>query len=104
MSGRDERVIPGKMFQDLPAEYQDFFEYGPGAMCWSKDLEGRRVLIFIVPPLRVVRVYTDTDEHNWCTPGPISRWDGNEARPTLKPSIQLKEWHGYVKEGNLWTV
>ena len=105
-------MIPGKMFRE--ADYDPFFAYGPGAMMWSEDKEGRRQLWFLAPPdpgssqrFATARIYTNSNGKDWCVPGDVNGWDGNEERPTLHPSIWLHDrrgWHGFVREGNLHTA
>ena len=96
------------MFQDLHADYDAFFEYGIGAMCWRFDPEDRRMLYFIAPGnYGVSRIYTKRSETDWTVPGDVDGWDGNLERPTFQPSIWLidrKGWHGFIREGNLVTV
>lgn len=106
-------IYPGRMFSDGVLDYDAFFDYGIGAMCWSKDDEGRRTLIFLAPTISGRRkwicseIYTLTDGKDWKTPGPIKGWDGNLEAPTFSPSIWLLNragWHGYIEQGNLRTA
>ena len=105
-------VIPGRMFADMFEDYDAFFVYGPGAMCWSKDEESRRTLWFLAPSMRgrrfdTARIYTETDGKDWCSPGSVQGWDGNIEKPTFNPSIWLhdrKGWHGWITAGNLVTA
>lgn len=106
--------IRGRMFRDLHADYDAFFDYGPGAMVWERDEEGRRVLFFLAPPCAesrsrfdTARIYCERSENDWARPGPVSGWDGDEARPTFEPSIWLLEcrgWHGFIRRGDLYTA
>lgn len=105
-------VYPGKMVRDLAEDYDAFFAYGIGAMCWSID-EGLRVLYFMAPPtgyknggvkFTLGRIYTMRSEGNRAVPGNVNGWDGNLERPTFEPSIWLlgrKGWHGYIRNGDL---
>ena len=100
---------PGKMFLDLGKDYNAFFDFGVGAMCWRKDTEGRRILYFLAPSLSDARfdgarIYTMTDGQDWTHPGAVKGWDGNVERPTFNPSIWLSDkegWHGFIRDGNL---
>lgn len=108
--------IKGRLFRNLHEDYQAFFDYGPGAMCWATE-EGHRVLWFLaLPPadnprgvrFEVARIYpAGHAENNWAAPGPRNGWDGNVERPTLHPSIWLNDrrgWHGWIKGGDLETA
>lgn len=109
-------VFEGRMFRNMTDDYQAFFDYGIGAMCWQHDPEGRRELLFIAPavdpdpgakPWVLTAIYTSTDGKDWKNPGPVNGWDGNVERPTFNPSIWLlnrKGWHGWIREGNLVTA
>ena len=104
-------TYPGRMFSEKDP---GFDSHGIGAMCWSFDEDGTRVLWFIaprVPPIpgrqrqqEYARLYTTRDDKLWRKGGPIKGWDGNEERPTFTPSIWLndkKGWHGFIRAGNL---
>lgn len=108
-AGRLGEVFKGKVVSD----YDEFFKYGIGAMQWSRDNEGRRVLWFLAPDItgrakfEVARIYTETDGEFWNNPGTVEGWDGNEERPTFDPSIWLldkKGWHGFIRNGDLVTA
>ena len=103
------------MFQHREDPFGDaFFAYGIGAMQWEVDGEGRRVLWFLAPAVggesdrpELARIYTMNDGKNWCEPGSVNGWDGNEDRPTFNPSIWLLDkqgWHGWIKNGDLVTA
>ena len=104
------------MFRDNLADYDAFFDYGIGAMCWTRDAEGRRMLLFIAPhepeiegcPHWIVtRIYTRTDGKNWKEPGDVEGWDGNLETPTFSPSMWLLDregWHGFIQNGDLVTA
>lgn len=103
-------IHPGFMFRDAIADYETFFDYGIGAMCWSFDAEARRELYFLAPcpdaprGFEVARILTMTDGKGWTHPGAVSGWDGNLERPTFTPSIWLRNrsgWHGFIRNGNL---
>lgn len=50
-------------------------------------VEGRRSVL--------LPINRNGDGHNW-------KWDGDENRPTLSPSIGVQgEWHGHVIDGRL---
>ena len=106
-------MIPGRMFRDGFEDYQAFFNYGAGAMCWSKDEEGRRVLWFLAPNVTgfhrpdLARIYMKRSATDWCQPGDVDAWDGNLECPTLQGSIWLHDrrgWHGWITDGNLVTA
>ena len=104
-------VTKGRVFPSLWEHYDAFFAYGPGAMAWEEDKEGRRVLYFLAPPrpgwvcrFETARIHTETDGKDWTNPGPVKGWDGNIERPTFSPSIWLsdrKGWHGFIRNGDL---
>lgn len=115
--------FPGKVFPGgFWKGYDAFFEYGVGAMAWGqeKDADGvtRRVFYFLAPYVgeptdhpfgrfECARIYTMTDGQDWCNPGPVNGWDGNEERPTFNPSIWLRDregWHGFIQNGVLVTA
>ena len=97
------------MFRDLQTDYDAFFAYGIGAMCWA-HMEEPLSLWFLAPcsmsekGWEPARILTMTDGKDWTVPGDVSGWDGNIERPTFDPSIWLsdrKGWHGYIQDGNL---
>lgn len=84
-----------------------------GHFCWRFDTQGRRSLWVAIPrrefPERG-RVWSEhqkwvlsewtIDHKNHCDAQ--WSWDGNEKRPTLKPSLHaVGTWHGYVRGGML---
>ena len=92
-----------------------FWDYGPGAFCWSDLHEGgvvhKNVLWLRVPhPTNpkgeLILLYPGgCQPNNWAAPGPCNRWDGNLDEPTLSPSILAPGvWHGYLRKGKLVTV
>lgn len=102
------------MFRNISDDYDAFFEYGVGAMCWLFDKEGRRKLLFLAPDTGAenitgsicVEIYTETNGQDWKIHGDVQGWDGNLERPTFNPSIWLldrKGWHGYIRNGDLHT-
>lgn len=42
----------------------------------------------------------------WPISAPTWTWDGNEAAPTLSPSINCSEcgWHGFIQNGQMTNV
>ena len=93
-------IHPGKVFED----WNSFDTYGVGAMKWSYDPDGTRVLWFRAPDNDCARIYTTRDDEYWCKGGRIVGWDGNVERPTFTPSIWLREkrgWHGFITNGDL---
>ena len=102
-------MIKGRMFRDLAEDYDAFFDYGVGAMCWVRRHE-QRALYFLAPCPPADRgfagamILTMTDGEDWTVPGSVSGWDGNLEQPTFHPSIWLddcKGWHGYITAGDL---
>ena len=78
-------------------------DLAPGTAQWMRDNEQRiRSLLFTCPcgchKIRVVPVKLTGDaavQGAWA-------WDGNEATPTLRPSIFIQEgcmWHGWLTAG-----
>ena len=59
-------VHVGRMFDDLHDDYDRFFAYGPGAMCWSNE-DGRRTLWFLAPRVENGSLVTppETDTHTY---------------------------------------
>ena len=121
-AGFQDRYV-GRLFGDLDvggfestAEYDAFFEYGVGAMCWKQDPEGRRQLLFYAPwpePYQngvrgfCTLIYCQTDGQDWKVPGPVNGWNGNAERPTFQPSLWLLDrqgWHGFIVDGDLVTA
>ena len=50
------------------------------------------------------RVSVMNDGKEWAQPGDVSGWDGDRDRPTLYPSLWLRDrngWHGDIRNGNL---
>ena len=103
-------MIQGRMFRDIAEDYDAFYSYGVGAMCWNLGHQNnRRALYFLAPcdSLRgseTARILTMTDGKDWTHPGSVSGWDGNPEQPTFHPSIWLRDrkgWHGYIRAGNL---
>ena len=79
-----------------------FWNDPKGALSWGEDQEGRRFLFLRPPGARSLgAIYTHADLNDWGTPGPVNRWNGDMERPTLRPSIRLGEWHGFVTHGEL---
>ena len=98
------KVVQGKMFSDTLADYDAFFEFGPGAMCWSADEQNRRTLWFIAPDGVTARIYANRSKDDWAVPGDVIGWDGDISRPTFTPSIWLnnkKGWHGFIQKGDM---
>ena len=97
------------MFLDLHEDYDAFFAYGLGAMCWRRRHD-QRALFFLAPCHNaLVRfegalILTMTDGSDWTVPGDVNGWDGNIKSPTFHPSIWLGDrmgWHGFIQEGDL---
>lgn len=80
-----------------PAETVD----QPGDFCWGDEREdGSRRLYIVLPgeksmdAIKVIRGEPG-GERVW-------GWDGNEDKPTLKPSIHSPDvWHGHLVSGRL---
>ena len=98
------------MFRDLRADYDAFFAYGVGAMCWSARND-ERALVFLAPDVEhggrfiCARILTSTDGRDWTKPGPVKGWDGDIEHPTFTPSIWLSDrsgWHGFIRRGDLY--
>ena len=97
------------MFFDLHEDYDPFFAYGLGAMCWRRRHD-QRALFFLAPyhnellRFEGALILTMTDGSDWTVPGDVIGWDGNIKSPTFHPSIWLgdrKGWHGYIQDGDL---
>ena len=97
------------MFQDLQEDYNAFFDYGLGAMCWRRRY-AQRALYFLAPCHNALlrfegaMILTMMDGTDWTHPGDVSGWDGNIERPTFHPSIWLGDrmgWHGFIQAGDL---
>ena len=107
----------GRMFADRdPGNPNDpeFFAHGIGAMRWSVGPR-YRWLEFLAPDVErasadgnvLACICTTTDGANWSCPGDVSGWDGNVEKPTFSPSIWLRDrkgWHGYIRNGDLYTA
>lgn len=72
----------------------------PGDFHWSEEYLGMRYIYVHLPgqdrwdPIKVHRGPA-LGERVW-------GWDGNEDKPTLTPSIDLRErWHGHLTAGRL---
>ena len=69
----------------------------PGDFCFSEE---RDYLYVILPGSK----HPDAIAIQRGQPGGhrVWGWDGNEATPTLEPSIHAPgEWHGYLRKGRL---
>ena len=121
--------IPGRIWisDNWNEFYDEFFAWGPGAMAWDCDEEGRRVLWFIAPrvgeedrkrPFRfrdrttslpkgdLACIYTERSAEHWSVPGDVKSWNGNLEYPTFVGSIWLynkRGWHGFIRGGDLVT-
>ena len=88
---------------------KEFWKYGEGAMCWTtlqtKEGELHKALFVKLPNDRSISfvIYPMHEENNWSQPGTKNGWNGDEERPTFKPSIGGKTWHGYITHGELTT-
>lgn len=73
-----------------------------GDFCW-RGTPAKRVLCLMVPissPAGKVMTRWTIDHKNHC--GASWSWNGNERKPTLKPSLHaVGIWHGYVRDGVL---
>lgn len=76
-------------------------EYGvlekPGDFCFDRDFE---TLYIWLPGMKG----PDSLRIQKGEPGGVRiwGWDGNEEKPTIKPSIHaLGEWHGFLQNGKL---
>ena len=79
-------------------------DHGPGAFWWSVGLWGGRILYALLPTGggRWVRASCPIWPRN--AAGPHWRWNGDEQRPTLTPSIHVTGprgtlWHGRLEDG-----
>lgn len=76
-----------------------------GDFCWQFDEEGRRTLVLEIPAGKDPAKHSSysrwtIDHKNHCNAE--WRWNGNEERPTLTPSLHaVGLWHGYVRDGHL---
>ena len=98
--------VPGKMFDGDPYEDEgkQFWNYGPGAMCWYIGPTGRRFLRLLTPHQNREQEYVSLPVKPYEGQMASWEWDGNLERPTLTPSIDILTtggWHGYVTNGNL---
>lgn len=73
-----------------------------GDFRWSVDNSGKRKLVLMIPASGNNVCYS-----TWSIGRPDDRgtswtWDGNTARPTLRPSLHaVGVWHGWVRNGFL---
>ena len=91
--------------------WDDFLASGVGAMYWSSDEAGRRVLWVQIPSGQglargeIIRLYCRRQKTTWSRPGPIDAWDGDETAPTMTDSIVgTAGWHGHIRAGELVTA
>lgn len=84
-------------------------DHGAGAWWWQIAPRGDRTLYVLVPAPRrgwgwcQGRVPILPRHLHGLRPG--WRWDGDEAAPTIEPSIHVVgEWHGYMRAGRLESV
>lgn len=83
--------------------------HGAGGWWWQIAPRGDRTLFLLVPAPRrgwgwsMARVPILPEHlHGLCSGW---RWDGDEAAPTIEPSIHaVGEWHGYLRAGRLVSV
>jgi len=107
MSERTDYVAASAKGQ-LRKGWDDLNENGQlGDWAFMTDAAGVRYLLFRSP---------DGTERGWLShiplspeakPGPVWQWDGNEAAPTITPSIHRMPswnkpgWHGWMRQGEL---
>lgn len=83
---------------------------GASILVWFPSLTGK--------PYVCQRLLRLTDGTDWTNPGDVdsmAEWDGDKDRPTLYPSIQIRElvagdgdkfmdgWHGWIHKGLMGT-
>lgn len=84
--------------------------YGkPGDWCFRRDMQGQIEAIFVMLPDG-----TDQGQHTLIplvSGSIVWKWDGDEAAPTVKPSIDCRPrmpehcgWHGFMTKGALVSV
>ena len=104
--------------------YDEIFDNGNlGDWYWTDviiDNIKYRSLYILIPSLRgygqgeleergieLISVFPSHAPNNWAQPGSSNGWDGNEANPTLSPSIFVggnsdnPGWHGFFEKGQL---
>ena len=91
-----------------PTDFKRLYEHDVGTMFWTKDEEDRRILRVVFPASKdgtgknIIDLYVYNNDKDWTIPGEHKHWDGNEQKPTLKPSILVSGgWHGYIQKGEL---
>ena len=79
------------------------YDLALGEFAWRFDEHGRRSIAIAIPGnIQLVPVFSlwTIGYKNRC--GAQWSWDGNEDKPTLRPSLHAKGvWHGYVRNGEL---
>jgi hypothetical protein len=86
----------------VPNPLPEGFELKPGDFSWSDHPGGRRVLYLCLPGEKHMDAIPVTSVG---TQSRVWNWDGNEEKPTLTPSIEVKEkWHGHLQAGRLVSV
>ena len=88
------RMVEISESDDRPMQLGEFY--------WHFE-DGQRCIVIGLPMnknLRVCPAEWTIDHKNHC--GASWEWDGNEERPTLKPSLHWEgTWHGWVRNGML---
>ena len=73
-----------------------------GDFYWNLRIKGVRRLVFTEPALEGHEVVSIPVARGDGGRGAHWGWDGNEERPTLKPSVHtFGVWHGWIRDGKL---
>ena len=98
-------AIKCRRFDDVFAQYDEFFAYGPGAFWWG-DHPGwsERTMFLVVPGHRGVCAIPVVPHGEGPPEWAGHTWSGHENFPTIRASILTPTWHGWMTTGVLTTL